>query len=169
MHTLALTWDDLSQASKLLARKLAATQVQWDAMVAVTRGGLIPAGLISHELDIRHIETICIASYEESTRIQRMPKVIKNLSQKWPNVLVIDDLVDTGKTFQLVQKMLPQAQYAALYAKPKGLNVVNHYVREVTQDTWIVFPWETSPLTAASNICHDDIDKRRLRLQEDRV
>ena len=57
-------------------------------------------------------------------------------------VLVIDDLVDTGKTARLVREMVPKCHYATMYAKPAGRPLVDTFITEVSQDTWIAFPWE---------------------------
>jgi xanthine phosphoribosyltransferase len=57
-------------------------------------------------------------------------------------VLVIDDLVDTGKTARLVRDMVPECHYATLYAKPQGRPMVDTFITEVSQDTWIYFPWD---------------------------
>ena len=57
-------------------------------------------------------------------------------------VLVIDDLVDTGKTLEVVRQLYPKAHFATVYAKPKGKPLVQTYITEVSQDTWIFFPWD---------------------------
>ena len=57
-------------------------------------------------------------------------------------VLVIDDLVDSGKTLEVVRRMLPQAHFATVYAKPKGEPMVDTFITGVSQDTWIFFPWD---------------------------
>jgi len=56
--------------------------------------------------------------------------------------LIIDDLVDTGKTAAEVRRRYPKAHFATIYAKPAGLEYVDSYVEEVTQNTWIRFPWD---------------------------
>jgi xanthine phosphoribosyltransferase len=58
-------------------------------------------------------------------------------------VLVVDDLVDTGQTAKMVREILPDAHFAAVYAKPMGRPLVDTFVTEVSQDTWIFFPWDT--------------------------
>jgi xanthine phosphoribosyltransferase len=58
-------------------------------------------------------------------------------------VLVVDDLVDTGQTAKLVRDILPEAHFAAVYAKPMGRPMVDTFITEVSQDTWIFFPWDT--------------------------
>ena len=60
--------------------------------------------------------------------------------------LIIDDLVDSGVTAQLVRALLPRATFACLYAKPSGRQATDLFVVEVPQDTWILFPWDTAPL-----------------------
>lgn len=144
MQTLVLSWSDLHQDARNLAEQLKKLEIRWDSLVAVTRGGLVPAAILAHELDIRHIETVCVASYEDVTQAQNDLQLIKEPTCIQGRVLVIDDLVDTGDTLSVIEKILPQAHCAALYAKPKGRGMVQTYIREVSQDTWIVFPWEES-------------------------
>ncbi len=57
-------------------------------------------------------------------------------------ILVVDDLVDTGATAKVVREMLPKAHFATVYAKPLGRPLVDTFVTEVSQDTWIYFPWD---------------------------
>jgi xanthine phosphoribosyltransferase len=57
--------------------------------------------------------------------------------------LIVDDLVDTGTTARAVREMLPKAHFATVYAKPSGRPVVDTYITEVSQDTWILFPWDS--------------------------
>ena len=58
-------------------------------------------------------------------------------------VLIVDDLVDTGKTARVVRDILPAAHFATVYAKPMGRPLVDTFITEVSQDTWIYFPWDT--------------------------
>ena len=58
-------------------------------------------------------------------------------------VLIVDDLVDTGKTAKVVREILPEAHFATVYAKPMGRPMVDTFITEVSQDTWIYFPWDT--------------------------
>ena len=57
--------------------------------------------------------------------------------------MIVDDLVDTGKTARLVRDLLPDAHFATVYAKPMGKPLVDTFITEVSQDTWIHFPWDT--------------------------
>ncbi|MCW6509333.1 xanthine phosphoribosyltransferase [Lichenifustis flavocetrariae] len=141
-----VSWDQFHRDARALAWRLSANG-PFDAMVCITRGGLVPAAIVSRELGIRLIETVCIASYHDY-QTQGGLQVIKTIADSvralgdGRKVLVVDDLVDTGKTVQVVRDMLPAAHYATVYAKPLGRPLVDTFVTEVSQDTWIYFPWD---------------------------
>ena len=145
-----VSWDEFDRNAKALAWRVAELG-PWNGMIAVTRGGLVPATIVARELDIRLIETICIVGYEaDSTNPQRSNeiKIIKPVSGivgdglGW---LIVDDLVDTGRTADMVRKLMPKAHLATVYAKPLGRPLVDTFITEVSQDTWIHFPWEVEP------------------------
>ena len=142
---LILTWDDLQRDVRALAGKLSSQQ-DWKGIVAIARGGLVPASLLAYELNLRTVEVISLASYgddHQQTELQLLkgPSEVLGDGAGW---FIIDDLVDTGETSRLVRELLPQAAMAVVYAKPQGKPVVDKFVKEVSQDTWIVFPWEES-------------------------
>jgi len=56
---------------------------------------------------------------------------------------LVDNLTDTGRTLHTVRRMLPNAHVATVYVKPEGRPLVDTFVTEVSQDTWILFPWDT--------------------------
>lgn len=100
----------------------------------------MPAAVIARELDIRLIDTVCIASYDDEK--QGSLKILKHIKGDGKGWLIIDDLVDTGKTAKAICAMLPHAHFACIYAKPAGRPLVDSFVTEVSQDTWILFPWD---------------------------
>jgi len=104
----------------------------------------VPAMIVSRELDIRVVDTISVKSY--SHQAQKDAVVTKSpqaeLMGDGTGILVVDDLVDTGKTLELVRSLYPKAHFATVYAKPQGRGQVDTYVTEVSQDTWIFFPWD---------------------------
>jgi xanthine phosphoribosyltransferase len=115
-------------------------------MVTITRGGLVPAAIVARELSIRVIETVSIASYHGETQ-QSEARILKDiaaplLADGGAGILVVDDLVDTGQTARVMRRLLPQAHIATVYAKPAGRPLVDTFVTEVSQDTWIYFPWD---------------------------
>ena len=141
-----VSWDQFHRDARALVWRLAG-HGDWQAIVCITRGGLVPAAIVARELNIRVIETVGIASYHEYQE-QGETKIIKAVSPEvmalgdGAGVLIIDDLVDTGKTARVVREMLPKAHFATVYAKPKGRPLVDTFITEVSQDTWIYFPWD---------------------------
>ena len=137
-----VTWDELHRHARALAWRLVELG-PWKSIVAVTRGGLVPAAIVARELDLRLIDTVCIASYDD--RSQGRLTVLKSVPGDGDGVLIVDDLVDTGVTAKAVREMLPKAHFATIYAKPAGRPMVDTFVTEVSQDTWILFPWDIEP------------------------
>lgn len=140
-----VSWDQFHRDARALAWRLSGTG-GFRALVCITRGGLVPAAIVSRELGIRMIETVCVASYHDYDT-QGGLQVLKTIADglatgEGEGVLVVDDLVDTGKTVQIVREMLPKAHFATVYAKPLGRPLVDTFVTEVSQDTWIYFPWD---------------------------
>ena len=137
-----VSWDEMHRDARALSWRLA-TLTPFEGIVAIARGGLVPAQIVARELEIRLIDTICISTYDE--QIQRAPQVLKRVSGTGAGWLIVDDLVDTGTTGRVVRDMLPEAHFATVYAKPAGRSVVDTFVTEVSQDTWILFPWDQEP------------------------
>ncbi|MGE4481849.1 xanthine phosphoribosyltransferase [Acidocella sp.] len=139
-----VTWDQLHRDAKALAWRLHAMG-PWRGIVAVTRGGLIPAAIVARELESRLIETICVVTYNDEQRgapLVTKPAAAAGDGEGW---LIIDDLVDSGTTARQVRGLLPKAHFATIYAKEQGKPVVDTFITEVSQDTWILFPWDTEP------------------------
>jgi len=141
-----VSWDQFHRDARALAWRLAGLEQKFKAIVCITRGGLVPAAIISRELNIRVIETVCIASYHDYDT-QGELDILKGITpvlaeNGGEGVLIVDDLTDTGKTAAEVRGLLPKAHFAAVYAKPKGCPLIDTFVTEVSQDTWIYFPWD---------------------------
>lgn len=143
-HYYTVTWDQLHRDARALAWRLMA-KGPFAGVVAITRGGLIPAAIIARELEIRMIESVSVVTYDEEARGR--PVVVKPPSAAGDGAgwLLVDDLVDTGTTAKVVRALLPRAHFATVYAKAAGKPLVDDFVTEVSQDTWILFPWDTEP------------------------
>jgi xanthine phosphoribosyltransferase len=141
-----VSWDQFHRDARALAWRLAASG-PFEAIVAVTRGGLVPAAIVARELEVRIIETVCVASYHDY-KTQGGLQVLKTIAPQvaklddGARILIVDDLVDTGATARIVRDMLPKAHFATVYAKPLGRPLVDTFITEVSQDTWIYFPWD---------------------------
>ena len=143
-----VSWDQFHRDARVLAWRLNGAG-PFQALTAVTRGGLVPAAIVARELGIRTIDTICLASYDHTSKgdmtiLKGVSDQIAQLCGKGGRgLLVVDDLVDTGSTARVVREMFPEAHIGAVYAKPMGKPLVDTFITEVSQDTWIFFPWDT--------------------------
>jgi len=147
-----ISWDQIHRDSRALAWRLdgkCPLDGAWKAVVAITRGGMAPAMIVARELDIRTVDTISVKSYHSgggAADQRREAEVLKHPDSEimgdGEGILVIDDLVDSGKTLELVRKLYPKAHFATVYAKPAGKPMVESFITEVSQDTWIFFPWD---------------------------
>jgi len=142
-----VSWEQIHRDSRALAWRLdkqgPGAGGGWRSVVAITRGGMVPACIVARELNIRHVDTVSVKSYDHQNQAEA--EVLKAPDPSigdGTGVLVIDDLVDTGRTLDVVRKLYPKAHFATVYAKPKGKPLVQTYITEVSQDTWIFFPWD---------------------------
>jgi xanthine phosphoribosyltransferase len=143
-----VSWDQIHRDARALAWRLdgkGPDNGAWKAVVGITRGGLVPAMIVSRELDIRVVDTISVKSYNHQSQsvsavVTKAPQA--DLMGDGTGILIVDDLVDSGKTLELVRNLYPKAHFATVYAKPKGKPMVDSYITEVSQDTWIFFPWD---------------------------
>ena len=143
-----VSWDQIHRDSRALAWRLdkhgPGAGGSWKAVVAITRGGMAPAMIVARELDIRTVDTISVKSYHHQA--QGEAEVLKApdaaMMGDGTGILIVDDLVDSGKTLEMVRRLYPQAHFATVYATPKGRAQVDTFITEVSQDTWIFFPWD---------------------------
>ncbi|HTI85663.1 MAG TPA: xanthine phosphoribosyltransferase [Alphaproteobacteria bacterium] len=139
-----VTWAEVHRDTRALVDRLG-PDTRWTGIVAVARGGLVPAAIVARELDIRMIETLCVASYDDprtrgAVRILNRPEsAAASAGSGW---LVVDDMVDSGATLRAARVLLPLARFATVYAKPEGIASVDVFVHRVAQESWITFPWD---------------------------
>lgn len=136
-----VTWDEIQEHCAALARDIIADNIGFGRILAVTRAGLFPAGILARELDIRYVETIGVEGYDDKEK--KHATIIKECQESFRNnVLVVDDLVDTGETFQLLRQSI-NGLFVTIYAKPQGRPYTDLYRRDVDQHIWVRFPWDT--------------------------
>lgn len=125
-------------------------------VVALARGGLIPATILANKLGVRHVYSLGISSYEQQhdgTEIakefeiyQRIPTNIGHVDRD-DRVLIVDDISDKGTTFEFAEqyihdKMGGKIVTAALVIKPGTKYTPTYYHDVVDDDKWVIFPWE---------------------------
>ncbi len=133
-----LSWDELHRDTRALAHQLLGKP--WRGVIGIARGGLVPATILARELDIRLVDSLCIASYDHTR--QGEATILKGVDGDGEGFLLVDDLVDTGTTARIAREMLPKAVFVAIYAKPSGKPMADLIAREFPQSTWIHFPWD---------------------------
>ena len=145
---IVISWPELHRDTRVLCHALM-DMGPFKGIIAIARGGLIPAALVARELEIRLLDTICASSYEEAAEnsegaqiMRSAVKILKGVEHDGEGYLLIDDLVDTGNTARVIRKLLPKAYFSTLYAKPMGREIVDLCVKEFSQDKWIYFPWD---------------------------
>lgn len=140
------SWHEMHREATDLGQRLAAAG-PWRGLVAISRGGLVPAAIVARVLDQRLVETVCIASYigqaKGPVEVLKPPPSLVGRGEGW---LLVDDVADSGATAETARQLLPQAHYATLYVKPAGRPFVDTWLREVDQDVWIDFPWDRDPV-----------------------
>jgi xanthine phosphoribosyltransferase len=145
-NEVVISWPELHRDARFLSHELHGMG-PWKGIIAVTRGGLIPAALVARELGIHLVDTVCVTSYDtgatgQAAQLQGNVQVLKGVSGDGEGFLLIDDLVDTGGTARVVRRLVPKAYFATLYAKPAGRDIVDTVVKEFEQNKWIHFPWD---------------------------
>lgn len=130
-----ITWEQVHRDALRLAEKLKQVQ-QFDAILTVCRGGLVPAALVARALDIHVIDTLCFITKDNQEEL------IKHSALPDKNLLIIDDIVNTGHTAKAVRTLFPNAHYASIYVKDDYKELVDTWITDVKQDTWFIFPWE---------------------------
>jgi hypoxanthine phosphoribosyltransferase len=135
----SLDWDDIENLVKKTVLKIKKNNKKYDLIIGIKKGGIIPAILISRELDIKDIEFITIRK-DKIFKINKFYKGIKYL-------LIIDEIYDTGKTFSIVNEYFKRFEleydYACLvsrYRIPDNNKIVIGKV--LNHKKWIIFPWE---------------------------
>jgi uncharacterized protein len=150
-----LGWDQFGEASRDLARAVVASGFEPDVVVAVARGGLLPAGALSYALGLKACGTLNVEFYTGiDTRLPDpvlLPPLLDTAALAGRRALVVDDVADTGETLALVQRIVSEhceeARTAVLYAKPHSIVDPDFVWKRTAQ--WITFPWSAEPPVTA--------------------
>jgi hypoxanthine phosphoribosyltransferase len=142
-----MTWSTYGEAVRSLASQVAESGYQPDVVLAIARGGLIPAGSIGYALSVKNTFVMNVEYYTGvDTRLEVpvvLPPYLDLVDLEDKQFLVVDDVADTGNTLQLVRDMtagkVGEVRTAVLYEKPHSV-ITCEYVWKRT-DKWILFPW----------------------------
>ncbi|MBI1973224.1 phosphoribosyltransferase [Candidatus Micrarchaeota archaeon] len=145
LDALKLGWADVERMSYVVAKK--SLEFNPDAIVGISRGGFIPAVLISDELNVHDVYAVNVKYYEGFGKTKRTPELLQRLDSDYlegRRVLLVDDLIDKGHSmktaFEAVQEASPkEVRTATLFYKPPS-PAPDYYAEKTNQ--WVVFPWE---------------------------
>lgn len=146
-----LPWADLGTATRELAAAVLATGFEPDVVVAVARGGLLPAGALAYALGTKVVGTLNVEFYtgvdERLPDPVVLPPLLDGPSLAGRRVLVVDDVADTGETLAVVLRLVAEhaadVRSAVLYAKSRSVVAPDVVWRRT--DRWITFPWSAEP------------------------
>ena len=131
----------------LLAEKIQADKFDCDLIVGVSRGGWVPARVLSDLLENSSIANVRAEFYLGIEESRKEPLITQPISVpvKGKNLLVVDDVSDTGKSLSLVKSYLceesaAELRTAALYYKPWSILEPDYYIKKTR--SWVIFPWE---------------------------
>lgn len=145
MKFIKLSWNKINSMCKALAKKVEKFKPDW--IVGISRGGLVPARLLSDILDISKVSIIRIEFYKSIGQTADFPQITQPLQVdvKGKKVLLVDDVADTGRSMVVAKEHVKRAgasevKVAALHYKPKSMVLPDFYVAKT--NAWIIYPWE---------------------------
>ena len=121
---------------------------EYDCIVGIARGGVIPATLFAYQLNLKDIYITQLSSYDKdnkhTTLFEKVPLNISDILNK--KVLFVDDISDTGQTLNYIKQTyskytMDSKFYTCIY-KVKSIFKPDYYGKIVNEDTWLDFPWE---------------------------
>ena len=143
-----LTWDDVDFIANMVAESISKKNIKFDTIVALGRGGLIPGAILSYKLDIKNLQNLGINTRQEDG--QYVETLIYQRPTITGNVLVVDDINDSGKTFEAVNSLIKseypdigELLYCSLttrYNTNFNENTISGKI--INTSDWLVFPWD---------------------------
>lgn len=139
-----VTWTQFYKDIDALVKQVKASEKEYDFILAVTRGGMIPAYYIAKMLDLP-VKTVNISSYTDQQIAGKVTHVqvdgFTEIVQNPHGCLLVDDMHDTGETMNYVQDRFSGVDTACLYTRHEGHNLT-YVVKTLNHEQWIDFPWE---------------------------
>jgi hypoxanthine phosphoribosyltransferase len=139
-----ITWQEIHNATRALAQTIKDANFNPTTIVAVAKGGIIPAGILLQFFPQAHFVVLRVESYDKKEQGEVLihnPEVLTFVDFR--RTLVVDDICDSGNTFQAIDNLFPSMRYAAIFrrsANPKQFHCYSGWL--ATEDSWLNFPWE---------------------------
>lgn len=140
-----ISWEEIKHWSDILAQKIAddCADLSQATLVAVSRGGLVPAQLIAYKLNIRDVRVMKIISYNEEGEREDIKDISTDRLFDGGDVYFIDDLSDSGATVKYIRKKFPSSRICSLLMKTCCTEEPDICARSgIDGKTWLVFPWD---------------------------
>ena len=161
MEFLPVTWDEVHKLSLMLVRKVIESRYLPDVIVGILRGGYIVARIVADILNIEELGVVEVKFYRSIGERAERPVITQPLilDVRDKNVLIVDDVVDSGRTLEIVSQQVrlrgaKNIKSAALFVKPRSIINPDYYIIKTTK--WVLFPWELGELFRELNI--DDLE-----------
>lgn len=135
-----VSWKDFKKDTLSMAKQIEAFVAERPnvVLVAVTRDGLFPTGIIAHKLGLHRIDTITLL-HKSQVLFQRPDAPNKEAIE---SLLFVDSICDSGRTVQTLKGFYPSAQFAATYVREGQEELLDIYGKKITHSDWIKFPWD---------------------------
>jgi hypoxanthine phosphoribosyltransferase len=145
MDLLRISWEAAVKYCEQLAEKTG--DFRPDIIIGISRGGLVPARILSDVLGVKRVGVIGIAFYEKAGVAGDAPEIVQELAVdiKGRNVLLVDDVADTGKSLKAAKEHLEKLEpseikVATMHYKPDSIYKPDYFIGMTR--AWIVYPWE---------------------------
>lgn len=149
MEYLRLSWDDIEEHSRTLAKEIEERAVPFDIIIGISRGGWVPARILSDILDNDEIDTVRVKFYESVGKTAKKPLIIHptQIDIKGKDILLVDDIADTGESLiatikHLKERNVENVFVVTLVKKPQSKFTPDLFVEET--EKWVIFPWEVN-------------------------
>lgn len=149
--TEVMRWDEVGESARALAEAVHADGYRPDIILAIARGGLIPAAGVAYALGVKNTYTMNVEFYTDVDQRLEVPMVLPPVPDlvdvAGADMLIVDDVADTGATLEVVHAFcagkVATVRTAVLYEKDRS-TVRCDYVWRRTE-RWITFPWSAEP------------------------
>lgn len=146
-----LSWDEFGKAARDLAQQVLDSGFRPDLILSITRGGMLPAGAMSYAMGIKNLHIINVEFYTGvNARLPLpvlLPPVPAAVDLSGQQVLIVDDIADTGETLRMVRDFcaehVAETRTAVLYEKPQSVVKCDYVWRRTAE--WVAFPWSNQP------------------------